>query len=133
PPDGFAGVVYPAYTLTATSSAGPVTWTANSGLPSGMTLSSAGVLSGTPATANSYNISYTVTDGVDTFSRSIGMNVFKIQITNAGLLPIATQGTAYNVQLTSQGGTGTVTWSGCCLPNGLALSSSGLISGTPAT
>jgi uncharacterized protein (TIGR03437 family) len=132
-PDGFAGVAYSGYTLSATGGTGTYTWTSTSGVPAGMTLSSAGVLTGTPTSAGYSNIFYTITDGVDTFSRSIAINVSKIQITNAGLLPTATQGAAYNLQLTSSGGTGTITWSGCCVPNGLTLSSTGLISGTVST
>ena len=46
-PDAFVGTPY-SYTLSAASNAGAVTWAANGGLPAGMTLSSDGVLSGTP-------------------------------------------------------------------------------------
>jgi large repetitive protein len=133
-PDGFVGVVYSGYTLTATGGAAPLTWTATSGLPTGMALSSAGVLSGTPAAAGFYNIFFTVTDGVDTISRSISFNVSKIQITSAALLPTATQGTAYSTTLTSSGGTGTITWTANGLPSGLTVNAStGVISGTPST
>ncbi len=134
-PDAFVGVVYPGYTLTAAGGSGSYTWTSTSGVPPGMTLSSGGALTGTPTAAGFYNLFYNISDGVDTFNRGISVNVSKIQISNAGLLSIATQGTAYTTTLTATGGTGTITWSaGCCLPNGLTLNtSSGVISGTPPT
>lgn len=48
-------------------------------------------------------------------------------------LGVGTNGVAYNQQLTSRGGTGTVTWTLVQgpLPPGLALDSSGVIAGTP--
>lgn len=51
-------------------------------------------------------------------------------------LPVATVGTAYTHTLQASGGTGSDTWgvaSGSSLPAGLALSSSGTLSGTPTT
>jgi subtilase family serine protease len=44
-----------------------------------------------------------------------------------------TVGTAASLQLTSAGGTAPVTWTATGLPTGLAVSSAGLISGTPTT
>jgi len=59
------GEVQTAYTDTLTAAAGtaPYTWSVNSGsLPPGITLSSAGVLAGTPTTAGSYPFTVKVTD-----------------------------------------------------------------------
>ncbi|HEY3157812.1 MAG TPA: putative Ig domain-containing protein, partial [Vicinamibacterales bacterium] len=64
-PDAFVGVAYPPQQLTVNNAAGPVTWTPTGGVPAGMTLSSAGVLSGTPTAAGFRNINFSVTDGVD--------------------------------------------------------------------
>ncbi len=52
-----AGLVSTAYTdtLTATGGTTPYTWSVNAGsLPPGITLTSAGVLTGTPTAAGSY-------------------------------------------------------------------------------
>ena len=50
-------------TLTATGGTSPYTWSVTSGtLPAGLTLSSSGVISGTPTTAGSNTISIKVTD-----------------------------------------------------------------------
>lgn len=135
-PDAFAGSLYMApngYRFTALNAAGPVTWTADSGVPAGMTFSSSGVLSGTPTAPGFYNINFHLTDGTDTVYRGIGLNVSAVQITSPGLLPSATQSVAYTpYQLTASGGTGPYTFvvNGCNLPNGLTMSLSGLITGT---
>jgi len=51
-------------------------------------------------------------------------------------MPSGTEGEAYSYQLISSGGTGAITWSDLdsdLAAKGLALSSSGLVSGTPTT
>jgi large repetitive protein len=62
-PAGVAGASYTT-TLQATGGVPPYTWTVNSGstLPAGLTLTSAGVLSGTPTSGGSYSFGITVTD-----------------------------------------------------------------------
>src|SRR6202022_2743022 len=45
-PDAFVGTPF-SYTFTVLNNAAPVTWTSTGGLPAGLNLSSAGVLSGT--------------------------------------------------------------------------------------
>ena len=60
-PSATSGVTY-TYTFTATSGSPPYTWVAGSGVPAGLTLSSAGVLSGTPTATGSTSFSVTVTD-----------------------------------------------------------------------
>ena len=59
---GTYGTNYSA-TLAATGGVGPYTWTANGGsLPPGLTLTPAGVLSGTPTATGNYNLVVTATD-----------------------------------------------------------------------
>jgi hypothetical protein len=60
-PAGVSGASYTPFQLTASGGGQPYAWTA-SGLPSGMSLSPAGMLSGTPASSGSSQISFTVTD-----------------------------------------------------------------------
>jgi hypothetical protein len=60
-PYGAAGSAY-SQTLTATGGTGSYTWSALSTLPTGLTLSSSGVLSGTPTTAGSYTFYINVAD-----------------------------------------------------------------------
>ena len=61
-PGAQIGVAYTA-TLTASGGVLPYTWTVAGTLPVGLTLSTAGVLSGTPTgTPGTYNLTFTVTD-----------------------------------------------------------------------
>jgi hypothetical protein len=61
-PDGQKGVAYTSTTMAATGGLMPYTWTVTSGLPPGLSMSAAGVLSGTPTADATYNIVVTVTD-----------------------------------------------------------------------
>ena len=67
--NGQAGVIYPAETFTASNGTAPYTFALTSGsLPSGMTLSSAGTLSGTPTAAGAFNFSVQATDATSATS-----------------------------------------------------------------
>ncbi|MDC1143148.1 choice-of-anchor D domain-containing protein, partial [Planctomycetota bacterium] len=63
-PPATLGQVYPTTTMTAIQGAAPYTWSVYSGaLPTGLTLSTAGVISGTPTIVGSYTFIIRVTDG----------------------------------------------------------------------
>ncbi len=74
-PGGTAGSAYGPATITATGGAGGFTFSVSTGtLPAGLTLSAAGVISGTPTTPGTSNFDVTVTDSAfatDTASLSI--------------------------------------------------------------
>lgn len=76
-PDGTVGTVYGPLTLAAVGGTAPLSWGVNIGnLPAGLTLSSAGVISGTPTTAGTETFTIKVTDafnneGTKTFSLTI--------------------------------------------------------------
>jgi Putative Ig domain len=145
-PTGYAGTAYTATTLAATGGAGsPYTWTwvpaTGSSLPGGLTLSPAGVITGTPITAGSYSVVFTAKDsanntGNKTFTITIGGAV---SITTTSLPSGIAGGVYTSTQLAATGGAGTpYTWTwvaggGSSLPAGLNLSTGGLITGTPAT
>lgn len=143
-PTGYAKSVYPNTTLAAMGGAGsPYTWTwsaaTGSSLPAGLSLSSAGVISGTPTTAGAYSVVVTAEDSAkNTGSATLTLTVDAgITITTTSL-PGGYQGTLYaSTTLAATGGTGTGyswTWaaaSGSSLPTGLSLTTGGLISGTP--
>jgi hypothetical protein len=62
-PAGELGVLYSSQTITASGGVSPYTYKVSSGaLPNGLTLSSAGGLSGTPALANTYSFTVVATD-----------------------------------------------------------------------
>jgi type II secretory pathway pseudopilin PulG len=121
---------------TATGGTGTLTWTATA-LPAGVTISSAGLISGTPTTAGTYNSTLTVTDGlgiIDTQGVTWTVAPAALNITYPTTTQTVSTSAAVSVQATVTGGTGTKTWSvvsGSPLPTGLTMSSSGLITGTP--
>lgn len=124
--------------LNATGGNGSYTYSVSSGvLPTGITLSTAGVLSGTPTLSATYNFTITATDANNcTGSQSYSITVSCPTITvDPAVLPAGVIGTTYNKQLASSGGTASYSYSisSGALPAGLLLSTSGLISGTPTS
>jgi large repetitive protein len=132
-----AAAVNSAYSLTFVATGGiPVYgWTA-SGLPSWLTLSTAGVLTGTPPSAGPATFNVTVTDsvgGVSAGSFTLPVNP-ALAITTTSPLPAATVNTAYNQTLAATGGAGSpYTWSATGLPTWLSLSAGGVLTGTPTS
>jgi len=134
-----SGVAGSAFSQTFTQSGGIGTTTfslASGTLPSGLTLSSAGVLSGTPTQTGSFPITVKATDSNGcsgtgtTYNLTIACQT--ITVTNpAGNSGVA--GSAFSETFTQSGGIGTTTFSlaSGTLPAGLTLSSGGVLSGTP--
>jgi Putative Ig domain len=140
-PAGAAASPYPSTTLQATGGVTPYTWALASGssLPAGLTLSAGGVISGTPAAAGSYSLTFVVTDAFtppDTAQATLALTISggpALTLTPT-TLPNATLNTAYSATLTAAGGVTPYTFSlanSTSLPAGLTLSSAGTISGTP--
>jgi hypothetical protein len=128
-------------TMAASGGTGAVTWAQTGGtLPGGLTFTSAGVLAGTPTTANTFNFSITATDsGVPAQTATVAFTVTitpKLAI-NTTSLPSGIVGTAYSQPLqTNNGGIAPITWSvtAGALPPGLSLAlGTGVISGTPTS
>jgi hypothetical protein len=140
-----AGTLAPATTgtpyqiqLAAQGGTAPYTWTLSSGtLPAGLSLSSAGVISGTPTGVGTSSVTIAVNDsasGTNSQAFTITVSCVPVSVTSSTTLPNAAQNQSFTFQFTSTGGFGTITWSlanGTSLPNGLSLSPSGLLSGTP--
>ena len=136
-----AGTIGAAYSQTLTASGGtpPYSWSVTSGtLPAGLTLSAAGLLSGTPTAATTVTFDIQVSDsGSQKISKSLSITInaapVSVTITTASPLPSGTAGAAYSQTLTVTGGAAPYTWSVATgtLPAGLALSAAGVISGTP--
>ncbi|MGA0893857.1 MAG: beta strand repeat-containing protein, partial [Ilumatobacteraceae bacterium] len=124
-------------TLVAAGGSGTYTWTAT-GVPAGMSLSSTGVLSGTPTAAATSSISFTVSDNgtpVRTSTRSLSLVVSTSLVVTTASLNSVVAGSAFSFTLASTGGSGTKTWSiaSGSLPAGATLSTGGVLSGTVAT
>ena len=135
PPAAVKGAPY-SVTLTASGGTPPYTWSVNAGtLPPGLTLSSAGVLAGTPTVAGSYPFSVNVIDqnnGIAT--ASITLVVGPSLSLTFGTPPTGQVGVPYTDTLTAAGGTTPYTWSVSAgtLPAGITLdASTGVLAGTP--
>jgi hypothetical protein len=122
--------------LTASGGTSPYTWSISSGtLPTGLALTSAGVLSGTPTTATSQTFTVQALDvngcpGTRTYT--LAPVCPSITVT-PGTLPTGTVGAAYSQTLAATNGASPYAWSvqSGTLPAGLTLSATGLLSGTP--
>ncbi|MEK6374818.1 MAG: putative Ig domain-containing protein [Acidobacteriota bacterium] len=122
--------------FTESGSIGGANFTTASTLPLGVTLSTAGLLAGTPTQSGSFPIVVTVTDGNGctgtnpAYTLIIACNV--ITVTNPGIAT-GTINSAFSQTFTQSGGNGTITWSlfSGTLPTGLSLSTGGVLSGTP--
>jgi hypothetical protein len=66
-PSGTLGQAYPAFTLAAVGGSKPYAWSVSSGaLPAGLSLSSSGVITGTPSGAGSFTFTVQVKDSTGT-------------------------------------------------------------------
>ena len=126
-------------TFTATGILGTGTWTETGALPTGITLSSTGVLSGTSNQVGTFPITVKVTDTNGCFTTSsytltVTCPTITVARTGGGAFPAGTISTAYVGQsVVAAGGSGTYTYAifSGSLPTGLSLSAAGAISGTP--
>jgi len=137
------GATQTAYSAVLSASGGttPYTWSISSGqLPTGLSLNaSSGAISGTPTAAGAFTFTAKVTDsGSPAQTASAGLSItitssktpMQISVT---ALPAGETGASYRAILSATGGTAPYTWSlaSGSLPAGLALSTSGDITGTP--
>ena len=136
---GTVGTAYSA-TLAASGGTSPYTWTLASGtLPGGLTLSTAGAISGTPTTAATSSFTVQVKDAANaTATKALSIVVgaaAQPPAVSTTSLAGGTVGTAYSATLAATGGSSPYTWTlaSGTLPSGLTLSTAGAISGTPTT
>jgi hypothetical protein len=119
-------------TLAASGGSGTYTWTFTGTLPTGLSLSAAGVLSGKPTVANTFGFTVTAKDTLNN-QASAGLSVLinpAISVTTLTASPWTQNSPGYTYTLGANGGTGAYTWSGTP-PAGLSLSPAGVLSGTP--
>jgi len=139
-PDATQGQFYSA-SLTVSGGVAPYIWNVapSNNLPTGLSLSTNGILSGTPSFSGFSTFAVQVTDSNQTTAvQTLGLNVSPalspLQITTFSL-PNGMQGQFYSANLNASGGNPPYTWMlspSNNLPAGLNLSTNGLISGTPS-
>jgi hypothetical protein len=137
-PSGTIDVAYSPVTITATGATGTVTFAVTSGsLPSGVTLTTAGVLSGTPTQIGTYPFTVTAADtSGDSGSQPYSLQIACQTITvGPSTLAPGIAGTPYGpVTFTETGGVPPITFSETGLPTGIGMSfAAGVLSGTPTT
>ncbi|WP_439569863.1 putative Ig domain-containing protein [Sphingopyxis sp.] len=128
-------------TLTTTGGTAPYTYALQAGaLPVGLSLSSSGVLSGTPTQRGGYSFSVRATDSTTPTAHTVDKG-YTGTVQNPSLslaTPTVTlvSGQAASAQLATNGGVSPHIYAteppGTPMPFGLSLSSSGLITGTPS-
>lgn len=133
-PEGTAGSVY-RLSFAASGGTAPYTFTLAAGaLPPGLALGSGGLLSGTPSAPGFYSFDVDATDARGLAGRrSYGLLITPAFAIIPPALPAGQVGSGYSQALAGNGGTApyTFTLASGSLPSGLALSSAGLLGGTP--
>ena len=123
--------------MTVTGGATPITFAVTAGtLPDGLTLSTDGLLSGTPTTGGPATFTITATDANSaTADQAFTLDVKTAPTIDQTTLPDTTVGATYSQQLTVTGGVAPVTFAVTTgtLPAGLTLTPDGFLSGTPTT
>jgi len=111
----------------------PYTFSAT-GAPAGLTVSSDGTISGTPARAGTYTLAAHVVDGTGAATNLQLRLVVRPRLAiSSTRLPAATSGHGYRAKLAFLGGVGPFRWSATGLPSGLKLGAkTGSLAGTPA-
>jgi hypothetical protein len=137
-PNGSPSVAY-SQSLSAGGGTLPYTWSVSAGsLPAGLSLTSAGVISGTPTTAGATSFTVKVLDSVHavaTKALSITITGNPVVITTLSL-PGCLVGDAYSQTVSCTGGAAPYAWAivSGTLPAGIMLdAATGAISGTPST
>jgi hypothetical protein len=134
---GQKGTGYGPVTFAASGGIGSYSWNLETGssLPSGLNLTTAGVLSGTPTVYGSFSFTIKVTSGPVSTTKLFTLEILPpaVGITTGSPLSGGTVGVPYSQTFVATGGTGSYTWSitAGSPPAGLILSSGGVLSGTP--
>ena len=138
-PSGQVGAVYAPPALLSAGGAGPVKWSLFAGaLPSGLNISAAGVIFGTPTASGTFPITVQAADS----SQPQQITTQALTIVIAPVRPLAMVTTSvpkgyvgvnYSYPLVASGGLPPLTWSvsAGATPPGMALSSTGVLSGVP--
>jgi len=133
---GSVGVEY-LQTLTAAEGSPSFSWEITGGeLPNGLVMNSAGVIKGRPTFPGVFQFIVRATDAVGSMvSRELSITIARVplEITSPSSLPEVGLNDLYALNLAAKGGTAPYRWeiqSGA-LPNGLEISSEGLLFGTP--
>lgn len=128
---GGEGIAFTPFQITATNP--PFTAFGATGLPSGLSMSPTGLITGTPAAASAglYPVTISATNAINTGSATLNITISAQAPVNTSLAPPAGQtGVAYSFQITAN--FAPTSFNAANLPPGLTVNTStGLISGIP--
>lgn len=133
--NGAVGVPY-SQALQAAGGSAPYTWAVSGGqLPQGLSLNTAGVISGTPQVGGTFGFSVQVTDNAQAqATRTFSLQVSSGLTITTSSLPPARIGAPYEQALQASGGFGALQWSSLTgLPPGFTISTTGVLAGTPSS
>jgi len=125
------GAAYSA-TISHTGGLPPLHWSISSGaLPTGLSIDQTGTISGTPTVNGTFDFIVQARQSDGSYMRK-PYTLVVIEIVTSALTPF-TVGTPYSFQIVASGGSGNYdfTITSGSLPDGLTMSLTGLISGTP--
>jgi hypothetical protein len=120
--------------LQAAGGQAPYTWSAT-GVPAGLAVSAAGVLTGVPARSGTFTFTARVVDASGTAKDTQVRLIVRQRLSiTAKALPAASAGHAYRAKIASKGGVEGKRWTSGALPRGLKLgATTGAITGVPAS
>jgi hypothetical protein len=122
-------------TLNTSGGTAPLTFTSPGTLPTGLSLNSTGVITGTPVTTGTFRFNVIAKDSVGVTGSHLYTIIINpsVTITTTALEDWTTGLSGYSQTISGSGGTGTLTFAASTgLPPGLTLSGSGVLSGTPS-
>ena len=134
-PDPVKGIAY-STALSAVGGTAPYTWTITSGsLPTGLTLSPSGVISGTPTAVQSQDVTFKATDSgspKQSATTTFTINTVPVAITTTSL-PAGPIDVAYKGTIAAVGGKKAYKFTvvSGSLPAGIKLATTGALTGTP--
>ena len=110
----------------------------NQSLPDGLQIDATGLVSGMPKVSGHFTFTVDVTDSTSpnplSVTQTVSITIAPPHVAiSTSVLPAGIVGVPYSATLAATGGHPPYTWSETGLPNGLSLSSTGEITGTPTT
>jgi large repetitive protein len=117
------------------SGGGTQTWSLIEGsLPSGLQLSSSGLISGTPTATGDFTFKVRVSDGARSATQTYSLSVVQPLKIAPVSVPAGEVALPFAVSPTVAGGRAGYTWSAASLPTGISVdAATGRLSGTPST
>jgi large repetitive protein len=135
-PVGSVGVAYQQQ-LQASGGDGSVAWSISDGaLPAGLTLSSEGVIGGTPSVEGTFDFTVRAFGAGQARTRALSISIVAGVLITTADLPTGITGVFYTQTLSATGGTGSYLWTlvGGTMPSGFTLQApNGTIAGTPSS